>query len=175
MSHATFGKRNLSSLEYTSAEFRVLCAAHGVLQSMGRTRARARTATVHWLEAISNRRRRRSAIDMLSPVDDEQRYWDRRAAASRGCLPGRRKTKLVVRIVEEFPLPPVELHARPRAARMGVRQSAERPHERDHLLLLLEEDAFFACSVSFILSLMPAVADGPGIGTGGWLAVGWGR
>jgi transposase InsO family protein len=45
------------------------------------TRARVRAATVHWLEAIYNRRRRRSAIDMLSPVAYEERYWDRRAAA----------------------------------------------------------------------------------------------
>jgi transposase InsO family protein len=45
------------------------------------TRARARSATVHWLEAIYNRRRRHSAIDMLSPVDYEERYWERRAAA----------------------------------------------------------------------------------------------
>jgi putative transposase len=44
-------------------------------------RARARTATVRWLEAISHRRRRHSAIDMLSPVDYEERYRDRRAAA----------------------------------------------------------------------------------------------
>jgi putative transposase len=95
--------------QYTSAEFRDLCDAHGVQLSMGRTgvcwdnalaesffatfkleliepatwptRARARTATVHWLEAIYNRRRRHSAIDMLSPVDYEERYWERRAAA----------------------------------------------------------------------------------------------
>jgi transposase InsO family protein len=95
--------------QYTSAEFRALCDTHGVQQSMGRTgvcwdnalaesffatfkleliepatwstRARARMATVHWLEAIYNRRRRHSAIDMLSPVDYEERYWDRRAAA----------------------------------------------------------------------------------------------
>jgi hypothetical protein len=45
------------------------------------TRVRPRTATVHCLEAIYNRRRRHSAIDMLSPVDCEERYWDRRAAA----------------------------------------------------------------------------------------------
>jgi len=45
------------------------------------TRARARNATVHWLEAIYNRRRRHSAIDMLSPVDYEASYRDRRAAA----------------------------------------------------------------------------------------------
>ena len=32
------------------------------------TRARARTATVHWLEAVYNRQHRHSAIDMLSPV-----------------------------------------------------------------------------------------------------------
>ena len=45
------------------------------------TRARARTATVHWLEAVYNRQRRHSAIDMQSPVEYEERYWDRRAAA----------------------------------------------------------------------------------------------
>src|SRR5207302_204848 len=95
--------------QYTSAEFRALCDAHGAQQSMGKTgvcwdnalaesffatykleliepeswptRARARTATVHWLEAVYNRQRRHSAIDMLSPVDYEERYWDRRAAA----------------------------------------------------------------------------------------------
>jgi putative transposase len=95
--------------QYTSAEFRALCAAHGVQQSMGKTgvcwdnalaesffatykvelialeswptRARARTATVHWLEAIYNRQRRHSAIDMQAPADYEERYWDRRAAA----------------------------------------------------------------------------------------------
>ena len=95
--------------QYSSAEFRALCDRYGVKQSMGKTgvcwdnalaesffatykleliepatwptRARARTATVHWLEAIYNRRRRHSAIDMLSPVDYEERYWDRRAAA----------------------------------------------------------------------------------------------
>jgi hypothetical protein len=39
---------------------------------------------VHWLEAIYNRRRRHSAIDMLSPVDYEERYWERRAAANAG-------------------------------------------------------------------------------------------
>jgi putative transposase len=44
------------------------------------TRARARTATVHWIEAVYNRQRRHSAIDMLSPVDYEDRYWNCRAA-----------------------------------------------------------------------------------------------
>jgi transposase InsO family protein len=95
--------------QYTAAEFHALCEAHGVQQSMGKTgvcwdnalaesffatykleliepaswptRARARAATVHWLEAVYNRQRRHSAIDMLSPVDYEARYWDRRAAA----------------------------------------------------------------------------------------------
>jgi putative transposase len=95
--------------QYTSAEYRKLCERHGVLQSMGKTgvcwdnalaesffatyklelieraswptRARARTATVRWIEAIYNRQRRHSAIDMLSPVDYEDRYWSRRAAA----------------------------------------------------------------------------------------------
>jgi transposase InsO family protein len=45
------------------------------------TRARTRTTTVHWIEAVYNRQRRHSAIDMLSPVDYEDRYWTRRAAA----------------------------------------------------------------------------------------------
>jgi len=95
--------------QYTSAEFRALCDAHGVRQSMGKTgvcwdnalaesffatykleliefrawptRARTRTATVHWIEAVYNRQRRHSAIDMMSPVDYEDRYWNRRAAA----------------------------------------------------------------------------------------------
>src|SRR5262249_7578646 len=95
--------------QYTPAEVRDLCDAPRVPPSMGRTgvcwgnapagsffatyklelidlaswptRARARSASVHWLEAIYNRRRRHSAIDMLSPVDYEERYWDRRAAA----------------------------------------------------------------------------------------------
>jgi transposase InsO family protein len=44
------------------------------------TRAGTRTETVHWIEAVYNRQRRHSAIDMLSPVDYEERYWDRRAA-----------------------------------------------------------------------------------------------
>jgi transposase InsO family protein len=95
--------------QYGAAEFRALCEAHAVKQSMGKTgvcwdnalaesffatykleliesrawptRARARTATVHWIEAVYNRQRRHSAIDMLSPVDYEDRYWNRRAAA----------------------------------------------------------------------------------------------
>jgi putative transposase len=95
--------------QYTSAEVHALCDAHGMKQSMGKTgvcwdnalaesffatyklelieprswptRARTRTATVHWIEAVYNRRRRHSAIDMMSPVDYEDRYWNRRAAA----------------------------------------------------------------------------------------------
>jgi len=95
--------------QYTSAEFRALSEVYGVKQSMGRTgvcwdnalaesffatyklelieprswptRARARTATVHWIEAVYNRQRRHSAIDMLSPVDYEDCYWNRRVAA----------------------------------------------------------------------------------------------
>ena len=95
--------------QYTSAEFLALCDAHGVKQSMGKTgvcwdnalaesffatyklelieprswptRARTRTATVHWIEAVYNRQRRHSAIDMMSPIDYEDRYWNRRAAA----------------------------------------------------------------------------------------------
>jgi transposase InsO family protein len=95
--------------QYTSDEFRALCETHGVKQSMGKTgvcwdnalaesffatyklelielrswptRARTRTATVHWIEAVYNRQRRHSAIAMMSPVDYEDRYWNRRAAA----------------------------------------------------------------------------------------------
>jgi hypothetical protein len=36
------------------------------------TRARARTATVRWLEAVCNRQPRYSAIGMLSPVDERR-------------------------------------------------------------------------------------------------------
>src|SRR5439155_17473102 len=78
-------RRPVESAQYTSAEFRALCDAHGAQQSMGKTgvcwdnalaesffatykleliepeswptRARARTATVHWLEAVYNRQR----------------------------------------------------------------------------------------------------------------------
>jgi transposase InsO family protein len=102
-------RRPVEFTQYTSAEFRALCDAHGVQPSMGRTgvrwdnalaesffatyklelielaswptRARARTATVHWIEAVYNRQRRHSAIDMLSPVDYETKHWNRRAAA----------------------------------------------------------------------------------------------
>jgi transposase InsO family protein len=45
------------------------------------TRARTRTATIHWLEAVYNRQRRHSAIDMMSPVAYEEKFWNRRAAA----------------------------------------------------------------------------------------------
>ncbi len=95
--------------QYTSTEFHDLCTKLGVQQSMGRTgvcwdnalaesffatyklelidraswptRTAARTATVRWIEVVYNRQRRHSAIDMLSPVDYEDRYWDRRTAA----------------------------------------------------------------------------------------------
>jgi transposase InsO family protein len=102
-------RRPVEFTQYTSAEFREFCDTLGVKQSMGKTgvcwdnalaesffatyklelierrswptRARTRTATVHWIEAVYNRQRRHSAIDMLSPVDYEECYWDRRAAA----------------------------------------------------------------------------------------------
>ncbi len=51
-----------------------------------------RTATVRWIEAVYNRQRRLSAIDMLSPVDYEDRFYNRRAAASLRCLRDRGKT-----------------------------------------------------------------------------------
>jgi transposase InsO family protein len=43
-----------------------------VLRLLGVVYLVARTATVPWLEAIYNRRRRHSGIDMLSPVDYEE-------------------------------------------------------------------------------------------------------
>jgi putative transposase len=95
--------------QYTSGEFGNHCDTYGVKQSMGKTgvcwdnalaesffatykleliwlrswptRARARTATVHWIEAVYNRQRRHSSIDMRSPVDYENKFWNRRAAA----------------------------------------------------------------------------------------------
>jgi transposase InsO family protein len=101
--------------QYTAAEFRTLCAAHGVQQSMGKTgvcwdnaraasffatyklgadRARILVAApprphgeVHWLEAVCNRQRRHSALDMLSPVNYAERYWERRAAGSTQVCP----------------------------------------------------------------------------------------
>ena len=42
---------------------------------------REQLITVHWLEAVYNRQRRHSAIDMLRAVDYKDRYWERRAAA----------------------------------------------------------------------------------------------
>src|SRR5207247_10225808 len=96
--------------QYTSAEYRALCDAHGVQQSMGKTgvcwdnalaesffatyklelieprtwptRARARTATVHWIEAVYNRQRRHSAVYIMSTVDYEDTYWTRRRTTS---------------------------------------------------------------------------------------------
>lgn len=101
--------RSIEPGQYTSAALRTLCAQHGILRSMGRTgvcwdnalaesffvtykvelidgqswptRARARSATVHWLEAVYNRQRRHSAIDMLSPINYEKRCWNLRTAA----------------------------------------------------------------------------------------------
>ena len=95
--------------QYTSAEFGKRCGLHGVQPSMGKTgvcwdnalaesffatyklelierrswatRAQARTATVHWIEAVYNRQRRHSSIDMMSPIDYENQFWKRRAAA----------------------------------------------------------------------------------------------
>jgi putative transposase len=85
--------------QYTSAALRELAAAHGVLLSVGRTgvcwdnamaesffatfknelihrrpwptRAGTKTAVITWLEGRYNRRRRHSAIGMLTPVQFE--------------------------------------------------------------------------------------------------------
>lgn len=85
--------------QYTSAAFRRAAATHGVLLSVGRTgvcwdnsmaesffatlknelvyrrvwpsRARAKTAIIIWIEGRYNRRRRHSALGMLTPVQFE--------------------------------------------------------------------------------------------------------
>jgi len=46
---------------------------------LGRMAQASRAA--YWLEALYYRQRRYSAIDMLSAVDYQERYWDRCAAA----------------------------------------------------------------------------------------------
>ena len=86
-------------VQYTSAAMRRLATAHGVLLSVGRTgvcwdnamaesffatvkneliyrhpwptRARTKTAVITWIEGRYNRRRRHSAIGMLTPVQFE--------------------------------------------------------------------------------------------------------
>jgi transposase InsO family protein len=88
--------------QYTSAEFAELCASHGVSQSVGRTgvcwdnapaesflatlkkelvhrrtfrtRAEARLAIRHWIEAWYNRRRLSSVLGYLSPIEWENHY-----------------------------------------------------------------------------------------------------
>jgi transposase InsO family protein len=88
--------------QYTSAEFAELCDRHGVVQSVGRTgvcwdnapaesflatlkkelvhrrtfrtRAEARVAIRHWIEAWYNRRRLSSVIGYLSPIEWEDHY-----------------------------------------------------------------------------------------------------
>jgi len=89
--------------QYGSGIFMDLCSSGGVRQSMGRvadcfdnalaesffatfkceliytrswpTKAGARSAIVHWIEATYNRRRRHSSIGMLAPVTFEGRYF----------------------------------------------------------------------------------------------------
>jgi transposase InsO family protein len=65
-----FSVRNLS-MAHVDGHFRLTSGAW------------ARTATVRWIEAVSNHKRRHSAIDMLSPIAYEERHWNRRAAAYR--------------------------------------------------------------------------------------------
>jgi len=88
--------------QYTSAEFAELCGRYGVLQSVGRTgvcwdnapaesflatlkkelvyrrtfrtRAEARVAIRHWIEAWYNRRRLSSVLGYLSPIEWEDHY-----------------------------------------------------------------------------------------------------
>ena len=58
-----------------------ICPAASATKTPSSINVWARMATVHWIEAIYNRQRRHSGIDMMSPVDYEDRYWNRRAAA----------------------------------------------------------------------------------------------
>ncbi len=88
--------------QYTSGEFAELCASHGVSQSVGRTgvcwdnapaesflatlkkelvhrrvfktRAEARLAIRHWIEAWYNRRRLHSKLRYQSPIEWEDHY-----------------------------------------------------------------------------------------------------
>jgi transposase InsO family protein len=88
--------------QYTSGDFADLCEEHGVLQSVGRTgvcwdnapaesflatlkkelvhrrvfhtRAEARLAIRHWIEAWYNRRRLSSVLGYLSPIEWEDHY-----------------------------------------------------------------------------------------------------
>jgi transposase InsO family protein len=88
--------------QYTSGEFAELCASHGVSQSVGRTgvcwdnapaesflatlkkelvhrrvfktRAEARLAIRHWIEAWYNRRRLHSKLGYQSPIEWEDHY-----------------------------------------------------------------------------------------------------
>ncbi len=88
--------------QYTSAEFAELCERHGIVQSVGRTgvcwdnapaesflatlkkeliyrrtfrtRAEARVAIRHWIEAWYNRRRLSSVLGYLSPIEWEDHY-----------------------------------------------------------------------------------------------------
>jgi len=88
--------------QYTSGEFAELCRKHGILQSVGRTgvcwdnapaesflatlkkelvhrqvfrtRAEARLAIRHWIEAWYNRRRISSVLGYLSPIEWEDHY-----------------------------------------------------------------------------------------------------
>ena len=88
--------------QYTSAQFAELCHRHGILQSVGRTgvcwdnapaesflatlkkelihrrvfktRAEARLAIRHWIEAWYNRRRLHSTLGYQSPIEWEDHY-----------------------------------------------------------------------------------------------------
>jgi len=96
--------------QYTSGEYRRLCAALGVTQSMGATgvcwdnavaesffatlkkelvhrfrfptRAEARRVIVAWIEGWYNSRRMHSSIDYMTPIEKEDHDWhtDRQAA-----------------------------------------------------------------------------------------------
>lgn len=97
--------------QYTSAEFRGLCEALGVSQSMGRTgtaldnaaaeaffatlkkelvhryrwleRADARRAIVRWIEGWYNARRLHSSLGYRSPIETEADWWAHQARARR--------------------------------------------------------------------------------------------
>jgi len=68
--------------QFTSEQLWEVCRNLGVAQSVGRTGVcfdnamaessdAARQAVAYWIEAVYNRRRRHSALGMVSPVDFE--------------------------------------------------------------------------------------------------------
>lgn len=87
--HAGHGQPSMPARDFGS---RVASAA--ISQCSHFRDGQVRTTTVDWIEAVYNLQCRHSAIDMLTPVDYEERFWNRRAAASLRCFAGRGKTSV---------------------------------------------------------------------------------